>query len=148
MIFHFRPLHQAASISNWQLTECEMLFTAIEDDASRTAVREARKIAPKGNGPRDYAQALQRYVHPQKNRDEIQLIIARPITSGGVGLSAFQDGIRLNSAFRYLRISCGFKRIEKERRDYWLYLLLRAGIRSSTLALYQAMIPQIIKTHC
>jgi hypothetical protein len=51
MIFHFLPKHQAASISNWQQTECKMLFTAMEDDASRTAVREARKIAPIANRP-------------------------------------------------------------------------------------------------
>jgi hypothetical protein len=41
------------------------------------------------------------------------------------------------------------RKIEKRLQViHTAYILLRAGIRSSTLALYLAMIPQIIKTHC
>lgn len=41
------------------------------------------------------------------------------------------------------------RKIEKRLQViHTAYILLRAGISSSTLALYLAMIPQIIKTHC
>ena len=40
------------------------------------------------------------------------------------------------------------KREKRLQVIHTAYIMLRAGISSSTLALCQAMIPQIIKTHC
>ena len=47
-----------------------------------------------------------------------------------------------------LRFQAHRKREKRLQVIHTAYIMLRAGISSSTLALCQAMIPQIIKTHC